>query len=517
MYRYKRLIGLVLVAFCFVNFTSCDSDKSSQLVKYDLSADPVNLDPPLADDPSSALAVTNLFEGLLRLAADGKVTEGVAEDYTVSDDGLTYVFQLRENALWSDGSPVTAKDFVFGFQRLFDPETGSETAKQFYCIKNAEAVHSGNADVSAIGVTADGDYTLTIQLDYVNPMFLTLLTTPAAMPCNQDFFTESKGRYGLTEETIMGNGAYILKSWSKGEYLALRKNPQYHSATPVLNGGVSLYIQPDEEERKNDFNSENSYAISVSGDQAEQFSGKGNNIDENTNSVWGLVFNRNTTAFSGTTLAQALTYDMDRSKYETCLPDYLTLADAIVPPAVTLLEKPYRTLAQQVHAPAYDPNTALSLVQQTYNQLEISSLTDVTVILPEGSPHAEVFSYISQTWQKDLKVYFKVEQLPREEYETRLAAGDYDCALVELTGTYNSPEAYMSEFPGVGGLLLQAQRVSLESSVEYYAQAEQQVLNAGDFLPLYFQANCFITNNSVTGFIRDISGQIIDFKNCEFQ
>ena len=212
-----------------------------------------------------------------------------------------------------------------------------------------------------------------------------------------------------------------------------------------------------------------------------------------------------------------MTYDMDRSKYETCLPDYLTLADTIVPPAVTLLEKPYRTLAQQVHAPAYDPNTALSLVQQTYNQLEISSLTDVTVILPEGSPHVEVFSYISQTWQKDLKVYFKVEQLPKEEYETRLAAGDYDCALVELTGTYNSPEAYMSEFSGVGGLLLQAQRVSLESSVEYYAQAEQQILNAGDFLPLYFQANCFITNNSVTGFIRDISGQIIDFKNCEFQ
>jgi oligopeptide transport system substrate-binding protein len=528
----KRTLCLCMAAVLLLPLVSCSGKKSNQLVKYNLSSEPVNLDPPLADDPSSALVVTNLFEGLLRMAADGKLTEGVATDYEVSSDGLTYVFHLRTDAKWYAAAdkreaPVTAHDFVFGFQRLFNPETGSVSAKKLYCIKNAETIHNGSLPVSELGVTAEDDYTLTIQLDYANSMFLTLLTTPAAMPCNEAFFLEAEGRYGLSMDTLMSNGAYYLKEWSKGEYLALRSNPAYQSATEVKNGGVSLYFQSDLEEVKKDFDDGNVHAFSITGDKAQMFTGKGNNIDQNTNSTWGLVFNCSRTAFANPNVVKALSMDLDRSCYEDYLPDYLSVADALVPPAVTMLDKSYRELANRVSAPAYQAGDAVQMMQGVYSALGTTSLSNVTVIMPKDSPHAALFSYISQIWQRDLQVYFKVEQLEEQEYQQRLTSGDFDCAVMQISGSYNSPEAYLASFAdmpqygilleGYASLLNQASRSTLEQSTEYYKQAEQQLLNSGVFIPLYYQTDCFVSSGSVTGFIRDISGQIVDFKNCEFR
>lgn len=527
----KRTACLCIAVLMLLPLISCSGNRSNQLIKYNLSSEPVNLDPPLADDPSSALVVTNLFEGLLRMAADGKLTEGVATDYEVSDDGLTYVFHLRTDAKWYGSAdqteiPVTAHDFVFGFQRLFNPETGSVSAKKFYCIKNAEAIHNGSLPVSELGVTANDDYTLTIQLDYPNSMFLTLLTTPAAMPCNEAFFATAEGRYGLSADTLLSNGAYYLKDWSKGEYLALRSNPVYQSATAVKNGGVSLYFQADLEEVKKDFDDGKIHAFSVTGDQAELFAGQGNNIDRNTNSTWGLVFNCTRSAFTNPNVVKALSMDLDRSCYEPYLPDYLSVADALVPPAVTMLDQPYRELAEQVSAPAYQAGDAIQMMREIYSSLGTTSLSNVTIIMPKDSPHAALFSYISQIWQRDLQVYFKVEQLEEADYQQRLASGDFDCAVMQVSGDYNSPEAFLAPFAdmpqygisleGYSALLNQASRTSMEQSVSYYEQAEQQLLDSGVFIPLYYQTDCFVSSGSVTGFIRDISGQIVDFKNCEF-
>ncbi len=506
----------------------CNSDKKNQLLKYNISSDPINLDPPLADDPQSALVVTNLFEGLLRLTADGKLTEGVATDYDVSADGLTYVFHLRTDARWSDGSKVTADDFVFGFQRLFNPETGSSSAKKLYCIQNAEQIHKGTAPVSTLGVVAEDEYTLTVHLDYQDTMFLILLTTPAAMPCNQEFFIQTKGRYGLSEETILSNGAYRLKEWSKGNYLALRRNEEYHSVSQVNNGGVSLYIQGDQKQTIEEFKNGSIDAMAIDGNMMESFSGMAFNIDRNSNSVWGILINGKCETFSDGNIKNALLYGLDRSSYEQYLPEYLTSASAIIPPAVSMLEKPYRLeLAKNVSAPFYNAEQASGFAQAGFANLQVSNLTELTVIIPADTPASQVFSYVSQVWQKDLKIYFKVELLETDEYQRRLTSGDFDCAVLQLSGDYNSPAAFLSRFeemenygisiPGLSDLLKQASRGTMEQSAAAYCQAEQLILNSGVFLPLFYQTNCFVSSPLVSGFIHDISGQIVDFKNCVFE
>lgn len=528
MRNYKKILCICLSALLLLSFSSCGSDKSDQLIKYNISSDPVNLDPPLADDPQSALVVTNLFEGLLRLTADGKLTEGVAADYDVSGDGLTYTFHLRSDAKWSDGTSVTAKDFVFGFQRLFNPSTGSESAKKLYCIRNAEQIHTGQLPVNSLGVRANDDNTLTIELAYQDAMFLTLLTTPVAMPCNEAFFVQSKGRYGLTEKTLLSNGAYRLKEWEKGKYLALRRNEEYHSAAEVKNGGISLYIQPDEAKTLEDFKNGSVYAFSLSGTQTEKLTGKGYNIDRNSNSVWGILLNRTKPVLANNNISNALMHGFDRSSYKKYLPDYLTPANAIVPPAVSILEKPYREeLAKNVGAPAYNVEQAKLLARAGFAELQVSSLTELTVIIPKDTPLTSVFSYISQVWQRDLNIYFRVEQLEETEYRQRLNSGNFDCALIQLTADYNSPNAFLSQIdqmekygiqlPGLHDLLNRASRGGLEQSAGIYREAEQMILNAGVFLPLAYQTNCFVSKTSVTGFIHDISGEIVDFKNCVFK
>ena len=131
----KRFLFPLMISVLFsLLLFSCG--KESIPLYYDIDTAPINLDPQSASDYSSQLIINSLFEGLLRSGENGEVEPAAAESYTVSGDGLTYRFVLREDGRWSDGTGVTADDFVFAFQRLFDPDTNSKNAGDFFCIKN---------------------------------------------------------------------------------------------------------------------------------------------------------------------------------------------------------------------------------------------------------------------------------------------------------------------------------------------------------------------------------------------
>ena len=149
---------------------------------YDLDGAPQNLDPQSAADPASRLVIANIFEGLVTVGADGGIRAGAAESWTVSEDGLTYEFTLREDEKWSNGDPVTAEDFVYGFRRLFDPATNAPGVSDFLCIRGGTAVLAGEADGGTLGVRAVGKRTLVIELERYNSRFLELLATAPAMP-----------------------------------------------------------------------------------------------------------------------------------------------------------------------------------------------------------------------------------------------------------------------------------------------------------------------------------------------
>lgn len=194
------------------------------------------MDPSLATDEFGFQFLGSSMEGLYRLDKNGHVTEGIATDHEVSKDGLTYTFKLREDAVWSNGDPVTANDFVYAWRRAVDPSTGSEYGPYMMggVIKNATAISQGKKKVEELGVTAKDDHTLVVELENPTPYFESLTTFGTFLPLNEKFVKEQGDKFATNSDTLLFNGPYLLTNWSStANKWELTKNDKYWDADSV--------------------------------------------------------------------------------------------------------------------------------------------------------------------------------------------------------------------------------------------------------------------------------------------
>ncbi|HDR7720018.1 peptide ABC transporter substrate-binding protein [Bacillus albus] len=185
------------------------------------------MDTSKSTDTLGSQILGNTMEGLYRLDKENKPTPAAAESSTKSEDGKKYTFKLRKDAKWSNGDPVTAKDFVFAWQRLLDPKTAAEYAFIAFPIKNAEAVNKGEKPVTELGVKAVDDLTLEVELEQAVPYFLNLVAFPSYYPLNEKFVKEKGDKYGLESDTTVYNGPFVLTDWKHEQGWKLKKNDQY--------------------------------------------------------------------------------------------------------------------------------------------------------------------------------------------------------------------------------------------------------------------------------------------------
>ena len=174
----------------------------------------------------------DLSEGLMMYDVDGKVVHGTAESHTVSDDGKVYTFKIRQNAKWSDGSPVTAGDFVYSITRLLDPATAAGYANILYPIKGAEAFNKKTGKADVLGLKAVDDKTLEITLERPTPYFLQLLVHYTAIPVNKASI-EKHGKEWTKPGNMVTNGAYMLTEYIANDHITAVKNPNYWDAANV--------------------------------------------------------------------------------------------------------------------------------------------------------------------------------------------------------------------------------------------------------------------------------------------
>jgi oligopeptide transport system substrate-binding protein len=184
------------------------------------------LDAQRNEDVSGANVLRDLYEGLVAEAPNGDPEPGAAESWTVSDDGKTYVFALRRNARWSNGDPVTAQDFLFGFRRAADPKTLSPYTFILSPIVNADAIGAGRLSPEHLGVRALDDYTLEIELANATPYFLGLLSHSTTYPVHRASL-EKYGSKFTRPGHLVGNGPFILAEWVVQSHIKLVRNPYY--------------------------------------------------------------------------------------------------------------------------------------------------------------------------------------------------------------------------------------------------------------------------------------------------
>ncbi len=207
------------------------------------TAEPLSLDPHKAAGTWENNIIGDMFIGLFTENASAEPVPGMAESWTVSEDGLVWTFMLRE-ATWSDGVPVTADDFVYAFRRIMTPATLSQYASLLYPIQNAEAVNTGVAPAETLGVRAIDPSTLEVRLEHPAPYLPGLLTHYTALPVPKHV-VEEQGDAWIQPVNIEVNGPYKLAEWRTNDFVRLEKNPDFYAAEDVCIDTVYFYPTND--------------------------------------------------------------------------------------------------------------------------------------------------------------------------------------------------------------------------------------------------------------------------------
>lgn len=205
--------------------------------------EPQSMDPHYISTVQTARLSDDMILGLLTYGQDGQPIPGAAESWAVSDDGKTYTFKIRDH-IWSDGTPVTADDFVYAWRRILAPETGAEYASLLYIVKGAEEVNTGKAGPEALAAEAVDDKTLRVELAAAAPYFLAQLAHQTAFPLPRHV-VEKHGRDWTKPENIVVNGPYRLAEWVPKVRAVLVKNDRFYDSANVTIDKVIYYAMED--------------------------------------------------------------------------------------------------------------------------------------------------------------------------------------------------------------------------------------------------------------------------------
>lgn len=516
----------------------CDIKQDKEYkISYDLKVEPVNLDPQTASDKASLMVINNIFEGLLSVNFEGEIIPALAKSYTVSEDGLVYTFILHKNLMWEDETKLTADDFVFAFRRLLSNDTNSPYAKKYYSIKNASAVHSDKLDPSELGVRAKSETELEITLSKRNDNLPLLLTRPSAMPCNEKYFYETHGKYGLEPTTILSNGAYSLGSWKHKEYIRLDRNKNYYDYEKSTPTGVSLWINTNKvvDDEQVYYSAVDRLldgkvlGADVSGIDVEKLPKKDYNIEPYENSTYCMIFNQNNKYLNNRNLRLAIATAFSRESYSNSLHGSYSIADAIIPHSVMIEGQSFREFAGEDIAVKYDTIKAFELYKLALSELNKSSVPTLKMIVPK-TPGISISNYISfpsQIIQKELGIFISIEELELADYNKRLAAREFDVALVELSPSNgeagsvlnsfysSSPKNYYGYKNGSFDMLMDSAETLADSIMinESIKSAERMLISDAVLIPIYYKMDYLATSKDILNMKKNPQNGLITFKN----
>ncbi|MCL1866256.1 MAG: ABC transporter substrate-binding protein [Oscillospiraceae bacterium] len=511
---FSAFFSTVLALSFLLIFTGCgksDKDGSGHVFVYELPVNPYTLDPQTSVADHERLVIMNLFDGLLKTDSEGGITHAVAAEYEISSDKTTYIFYLKKDVKWDSRSHFsgvcTAHDFVFAFKRLFSPEVKSQNSADYFCIANSRQVREGTMPPESLGVVAKDDYTLEIVLESPDENFPLLLTLPPSFPCNEEFYLQTEGRYGLTESTVLSNSGFYLREWVYDPWwtdenrLILRKSA---GAEHIIPRGVNFYM--DRGKSLNLFASGDSDCVLMGGDGAESLIKKGFPYTTAENSVWGITFNESS-VFADENLRLGLAYAADINNADGL--DSFTgykKTSLLIPDGVKIGGEFFRDAVRNAGGEQSPVTADAAVASEHFNKSadlvnsHIAAVGTPVLIVPIHDTDA-VAAYVrsvTQQWQEKLSLFCKIEELDSGEYNSRLISGDYDMAAVKITAAYNHPESFFEQFKKA-----ESESADSDGSALYYQSRENELLQSAEFIPLCFMTQYFFRDKKCDGLVYD--------------
>ncbi|MDQ5983977.1 MAG: oligopeptide transport system substrate-binding protein [Eubacteriales bacterium SKADARSKE-1] len=526
----KKILSILLIFTFSFSLCSCKNKKSpdAQIIKYNLESEPKSLDPQIANDYSSNIVIMNLFEGLTRADSEGNALPGVAYSWDANSDFTSYTFHLRNDATWANKNktPVTAEDFVFGFQRALDKKTNSPLAVSLYCIKNAKKVNLSSGASYELGVHSVDNNTLKIDLEYSNKDFPKLVSTSPTMPCNKEFFESCTGQYGLENKTVLGNGPFKIKSrygWDHFNSIQLFKNENYVGAQKPIPAGISFSIGKDISNAVDLIKDEVLDAALLPIGQFKKAQNENFNMVSFDDTIWGLTFNISDSLFSNLSLRKSIITSLNRTYILSNIPDNCSITENIVLKKLLIGSKTFEEVSQKDMYLKED-RSSNTYLDRGLKELKLKSLPKVTIICLNTPEVKAMVSNIIENLNNKLNYHFNMNPISLSELNSKINNSDYQVAVAPMTAQSDSALEFLSMFRSnneknilklksveYDKMLEKASFAEPEESIKLLVEAERYLHNNAMIYPLYVESRYFASAKNLSGIIFHKYKRGIDF------
>lgn len=510
----RRAFG-VAAAIALATLSFGGSAHAEMVYRVATMGEPKTLDPHGVSGTWENYIVGDAFMGLLTDAADAKPVPGAAESWTISDDGLTYTFKLREHK-WSDGTPVTAEDFVYSWRRLLDPATAAEYASIMYPVKNAEKINTGEIkDLSQLGVRAIDDKTLEVTLENPTGYFLQLMTHYTSFPVPRHVI-EKYGADWVKPGNIVSNGAYRIVEWTPNSRVVSEKNPEFYDAANVKIDKVIYYPDEDRNEITKRFRAgEIDYVDDFASEQIDFLKRE---LPKETHvfpylGTYYYPINVKRPPFDNPKVRRALSLAIDRDALTgKVLKTGELPAYAVVPPQTSTYGDPYVPAWASLPM-AERPAMAKQLLQEAGfgpdNPLKF------TLAYNSGENHKRIAVAAQAMWKaigvqaelvnREIKVHY--DELKQHNFDVARAAwvADYNDPqnFLYLLQTSTGPNNYGQYSNAQFDALMQQQAASRDDAqrMELMHEAEKIAIDDDAWIPIYYYVSKALVSQKLQGYV----------------
>ena len=542
-YGVVAVCGIVL-AGCSTGGTSSTGESSSgsgtaaaeQIFNVVVQQEMPSADLSLATDTISFSALNNVYEGLYRLDADSKPEPaGAAELAEVSEDGLTYKLKLREDAKWSNGEPVTAADYVFGWQRTVSAETGSEYAYLFAPVTNAEAITAGEKDASELGIKAVSDYELEITLTTPTPYFQYLLAFPSFFPQSQAVVEDNGDQYASTSDNAVYNGPFVLAGFDgpgTDTEWSYEKNDQYWDKETVKLDTINVSVVKESSTSLNLFQDGQADDVILTGELAQQMANDEAFVSEPLARTSYIELNQREedSPFRNEDLRKAISYAIDRDALVTSiLGDGSLASTGLIPKGMTFNPTDNTDFVDEAESVIeYDQEKAKEHWEKAKEALGIDSLS-FEIWASDTDSTKKAIEYIQSAIQDTLDgVKVSLSPVPFSVRLDRSNSGDFDVVMGGWGADYADASSFTDLFVtdnsyNRGRWTSEAYDAAVKSSATTNAgnpdarwqdllDAEKIIMDQQGVIPVYQNVEAHLRAPKVKGVVSHGAGAQYDYK-----
>ena len=506
--------------------------EGENIVKYEISDDPQQMDPTLNTYSRSSIVLQNLFAGLYKLGPDGETyIPGCAESCDVSEDGMTYTFHLREGLKWSDGSAITAQDFEYSWKRVLNPEVGSGSASDLWVLKNGKEYNEGTMTADDVGVKAADDLTLVVETSYYAPWFVTLTATTVFFPVKKDVVEAEGDAWTKSVDTYVSNGAFMLTEYSSLDKLVMTKNPNYYDAANVQIDQVIYYIIADPTAVLVAYgNDELNVADDIDINAKNEYGETDQYVSSERIGIQYWDFNCQLPEFSDPRVREAFSESIDRKAVLTAVgltsenPVYGFVPDS--QPSLTTAGS-YRSVAGDLFTE--DVAAAQALMAEAGYEGGVG-FPVVNIVCQNSDQQKLMAQILGEMWKTNLGVEYTITTYESSTYWDELANGNFSVGRNGYTCDYLDPSANLKIWVTGSNCSengwddsVYDDMVAAASLILDPAAREQALIAAETYLceqmpgmPMYTMTDDYLVKSNIKGVVKNKIGHIY-FEYAHFE